>query len=654
MNQMKQKRIMKQLFLLIIMISIIPNILWAVNVDSLGLVLKNNQLSHEERLLTIKQFQYDYIEGNTEEALAFVHLIRSYDNHKDELELVYLNLLEGMAYKRKGEYVKALSFLKKDSVYLKTLEDDYIQAEFAYQLGVTSSMIYDFENGLIYLNKALESYQKLDNDRGEGMTLNALGTLHRSTGQKEKAKEKYEAALEIYQKIDYKIGIADCYNNLANVHGSLGEFDEAEVYYKKQEKIDIEEGHEQGLGILYENMGTLYAMQKKYAEGFSYYEKSLIYHQKFNNKKNIANVQLMHGYTMALMGDYDNGMEMIEESIKTAEEADLKVLLPRTYAALSELSENKGEYKKSLKYYQLFKDANDDYLSEKTQKEIAALDAKFETEKKEKAILALNSENEIKDLNLAKASSRNFWMSIGLISALCMAGIIFYYLRQRQKTNQLLEEKNEIISKALEEKNILLKEIHHRVKNNLQVISSLLNLQSKHIDDSKAVEAINEGRNRVHSMALIHQSLYQKDNLIGIEVKTYFEKLIHELFHTYKVDHDQIKLKINIDPIQLDVDTMVPLGLIMNELVTNTLKYAFVGRDEGELNITLKESNNELVLKVEDDGVGINNENLSENPTTFGYQLIDAFIHKMEGTIDVKSDNGTSVILKINNYKLAA
>ena len=147
------------------------------------------------------------------------------------------------------------------------------------------------------------------------------------------------------------------------------------------------------------------------------------------------------------------------------------------------------------------------------------------------------------------------------------------YKMFRQKEE--IEQKNSIISKALDEKEILLKEIHHRVKNNLHFISALLGLQTDHVSDQVALDALQEGQDRVQSMALIHQDLYQRDDLTSVNVKDYFIKLTEGLFDSYNIHTDDITLQLDIANLDLDVDTVVPIGLIVNELVSNCLKYAF-------------------------------------------------------------------------------
>jgi two-component sensor histidine kinase len=216
-----------------------------------------------------------------------------------------------------------------------------------------------------------------------------------------------------------------------------------------------------------------------------------------------------------------------------------------------------------------------------------------------------------------------------------------------------LELKNNIISVSLSEKEVLLKEIHHRVKNNLQVISSLLNLQSKSIIDEKALAALNEGRNRVKSMALIQQNLYRDDNLTGVDIKDYIEKLINSLFVSYNIETAKIKLQTNIEQLQLDVDTVIPLGLIINELISNALKYAFVNKQNGLLQVMLYIQNTQLVLCVKDDGIGMDNDDLNKNNSaSIGFKLVQSFLQKLEATMNVEKNNGTTITLTINKYKL--
>ncbi|MBL7941755.1 MAG: sensor histidine kinase, partial [Flavobacteriales bacterium] len=249
-----------------------------------------------------------------------------------------------------------------------------------------------------------------------------------------------------------------------------------------------------------------------------------------------------------------------------------------------------------------------------------------------------------------ESSKRLLYAAVALAVLLLMAAVYFVWSKSRHNRN--LAEKNVLIEKALAEKEILLREIHHRVKNNLQVVSSLLSIQSREIEDEKAQEAITESRNRVRSMALIHQNLYSDDYLTGIDMQDYVTKLSSSLFNTYKTDHDQIELRSDVAPMVLDVDTTIPLGLILNELITNALKYAFVGVTQGILSVYLKEENGQLVLRVSDNGVGMSEG--SGRTDSFGLKMIKSFASKLEATWEIRNQGGMTVELRISKYRKAA
>ncbi len=240
-----------------------------------------------------------------------------------------------------------------------------------------------------------------------------------------------------------------------------------------------------------------------------------------------------------------------------------------------------------------------------------------------------------------------------IISILFMIEIVFFLwaLSQRYKNFLQYEVENEVISQSLKEKDTLLREIHHRVKNNLQVISALLTLQSKYVAHDEAKEALKVGEGRVHSMALIHQDLYQHSNLKGVNARDYFEKLINNLIASYKSDQVRLSLHCDIHPMLLDVDTMIPLGLVVNELTSNALKHAFTNTQTGNIYITLKEVNNTLQLMIRDDGKGATSVELESK--SFGFSLIQSFARRLDADVDVTNDNGLSVLLQIRNYKMA-
>ncbi|NEP45412.1 MAG: PAS domain S-box protein, partial [Okeania sp. SIO2H7] len=200
----------------------------------------------------------------------------------------------------------------------------------------------------------------------------------------------------------------------------------------------------------------------------------------------------------------------------------------------------------------------------------------------------------------------------------------------------------EEIKAALAEKEVLLKEIHHRVKNNLQVISSLLRLQSRYIQDRTVMEMLKESQNRVRSMALVHEQLYQSQDLSRIDFAEYIHNLASNLFQAYQVNARGVKLNIKVAPAFLNIDTAVPCGLIINELVSNSLKYAFKDRNFGELTIEFDCDNEDLfLLTVGDNGRGFPSNIDYKNSGSLGLRLVCSLVRQLRGNIELKSDRGT-------------
>lgn len=225
-----------------------------------------------------------------------------------------------------------------------------------------------------------------------------------------------------------------------------------------------------------------------------------------------------------------------------------------------------------------------------------------------------------------------------------------YCLIEDVTEKKKIEEK---ILESLKEKDTLLKEIHHRVKNNLQIVSSLLNLQATNIKDSYALEIFKESQNRIRSMALIHEELYQTEKLSKINLESYITNLSNHLYKSYRDNLTYVTFEIKVENVYLDIENAIPVGLIINEIISNSLKYAFKNNKDNfiwEKNSNNKENiisinfsceNKEFKLIIKDNGVGIKNINSVKNSGSLGMQLIDSLTNQLEGSIEITSLNGT-------------
>src|SRR5271157_371534 len=198
---------------------------------------------------------------------------------------------------------------------------------------------------------------------------------------------------------------------------------------------------------------------------------------------------------------------------------------------------------------------------------------------------------------------------------------------------------------ALREKEVLLKEIHHRVKNNLAVISSLLNMQSKYIRDKRTLEIFRESQNRVKTMALIHTKLYQSSDLARIDFADYVRKLTAALIASYRLEPDGVTLVLDVRDVYFDVNMGIPCGLIINELLTNALKHAFPDGRKGEVSVSLKPDNETITLVVADNGIGIPDTIDFRNTESLGFQLVTALVDQLGGTIELARNKGTTFII---------
>lgn len=218
-----------------------------------------------------------------------------------------------------------------------------------------------------------------------------------------------------------------------------------------------------------------------------------------------------------------------------------------------------------------------------------------------------------------------------------------------------LKESENKLKALLDEKELLIKEVHHRVKNNMQIISSLLSLQKNFVDDEEAVNLLQESQNRVKSMAMIHEKLYQSNDLIHINIAEYIKNLVYDLFNSYAIKKEQIKLHIEVEEISLGIETAVPLGIIISELISNSLKHAFPNGEKGEVYVRLKtlDNNGTYELRISDDGVGSPEKANNQETNTLGLQLVNTLTKQLNGFTKLNRECGTefTIIFKELNYK---
>ena len=222
--------------------------------------------------------------------------------------------------------------------------------------------------------------------------------------------------------------------------------------------------------------------------------------------------------------------------------------------------------------------------------------------------------------------------------------VVFRDISERKKSEN-------DIKTSLKEKETLLMEIHHRVKNNLQIISSLLDLQANYVDEIEAINVLQESQNRVKSMAIIHEMLYQSIDLNSINFTNYIKNLVHDLFISYGANN-RIKYIIKSEPILLNIETAIPCGLIVSELVSNSLKYAFPNHEKGKISVSINSYREEFELIISDNGIGFpENIDFKNVNTSLGLRLVNILVQQLEGSVELDKTEGTKFKIKFKELE---
>lgn len=546
----------------------------------------------------------------------------------------------------------------------------------------------DFDSAQHYIGLASRLSNRLDDPYWRAVTIEMEAILAEISGRSEDALKRYLEVIPLRESIGGR-GLENTYNNMAVIFRNQENYQKAYKYFRLSYEIELENENAEGIAASLINMALVKMRSNEMDSVPHYFRKAAriteqsenlavqaVCYLNFadffssNGAPDSASYYYNFGYKIAdeigdlgsmavaayglsevyySRGDYDRALTYLDESEHMAEKVNSAQYLKRVHGLRAEVFSTMGRFKEAFGAQKRYQAAKDSLLSSEILNVTNSLEAKYESERKDRQIAELRLSAAQRELEAeAERNRRNILL---FFTALMVLGIAFiaYRYRHRQRMVNILSAKNKTIEAALRDRETLLKEIHHRVKNNLQVVSSLLSIQGREITDAKALEAVNESKNRVKSMALIHQYLYGDNDLKSIDMQQYVVQLSKSLFSAYKVDHDLVVLRTEVEPILLDVDTAVPLGIILNELVTNALKYAFPEGRPGTLTVSLKELNGKLELRVKDDGVGL--EAVDPSDLSFGMKLLNAFKSKLNAEFETKNENGAEAIYTIGTYK---
>lgn len=564
---------------------------------------------------------------------------------------LYMDVLRRQAAANRwmGNYVRSIEEFKRCYAYFRHHSDTTQWAFSANHLGAMHIFMGYTETAQDYLNEVYELEKARGNPSAIAGATNGLAIFYSNINQYQKARERYEEALALFETADDTLGRANVHANLGLLLIDMEEYDLAEYHLGMQGRLDSLLNTAWGLGFYFDFMGYLRRKQGRLEEAYQSHLTALGIREGLESHYNVSESR---SHLCDILLELKRYPETIDQAEKILETKDLHNSLShqqKAYSSLSMAREALGNYRGALEAHKAYKLLSDSILNQDILEKVAEKDAKFDLAEQRNQVALLDAQNTASVAVIAQ-KNRTIWLGTAGLLIFIVLSLVLYILSRKY-----LRQKK-VLSVALSDKELLLKEIHHRVKNNLQIVSSLLSLQSRTVNDAGVLQAINEGKSRVRSMALIHQNLYQGDKLTGVEVKPYLEKLSRELFDTYRVDADEVQMILDIEPVTLDVDTLVPLGLIVNELITNSLKYAFAAKNDSDqttefIRVDLHEADGVLELAVSDNGQGYD-PNLASAKEGFGQKLLRSLSAQLGTSPEVESGaGGTRTLLRITKYK---
>jgi two-component sensor histidine kinase len=585
---------------------------------------------------------------------------------KENADTARLNLLHQLTLAAFNKDVsKALDYAKQGIQLAESTGEKSWKPRLYETGGRMHANLMHMDSAIMFYEKALAGYTAVNNRKGQGEISFRFSYIYRRKGEIEKALAEDLKGLRIMEELNDKEGIARAFEYVSDDLTRQGKLNDAMDYAKRSIEISEKNNLRQQLAQALFNAGSVSLAMKDDKQALEYYNKALDMAYALNlppsKKASITNsrgnalkrlgqykpalddynktLELSRSANFAmgistaianlgevnmLMGNYKDALGYQLETVRLQEKNNDLTNLTENYNHVSTIYEKLGDYKMALEYQKKTRMMRDSVASIKSDTAMSRLLTQYQSEKKEATIAAqLSQLSQQKKIN---------WLSIG-VAGLLAGFLVFGYrsLQNRNKSNKLLAARNA-------ENELLLKEIHHRVKNNLEVITSLLALQSAQIDDPNTKEAMQEGQNRVQSIGIVHQKLYQGDKLGAIEMKDYFINLSESILGSFGTN-GRVKVEFSMDKLDLDIDTAVPLGLIVNELLTNSIKYAFPNQQEGTIRINLeKRPGNILHLEVSDNGIG--KSGITQG-TGFGSQLISLLTRQLNGFMKEETLNGT-------------
>jgi two-component sensor histidine kinase len=524
------------------------------------------------------------------------------------------------------KYNKAIPFYKKSNLTLKV-------AKCYLDMGMSKKQLSQYNEAIKYYLLASSYFENLKDSVFTGNTYNSIALCFVSLKYYSKAILYNKKALTIRKALNDTASIAQTLCNIGFAYKQYYKPDSAILYLDKSLAMQKQDKNPALMINSLQNLGSAWRMKSDFKKAESYISRSLTIATNYGMKEEFArgNLDLAELYTAQKR--YKEALAAAKITESTAKALKLPELLMNAYAAEFNLYRQQHDYKNALLYDAKRDTIKDTLLSIAKDKAINELEIKYQTDLKEKDIVALNLQNTLQSKTVGEQRASIIALIVAAVLLLALFVITYNNVRIKNNANARIK--------------LLMRDLHHRVKNNLQILSSLFILQIDSLNDENTKTALRDNESRLASMNLIHSKLYLDDTSTEIEMQEYLTKLLHHIKGSFGGQKERdITLTIDVEALMIDADKAVAIGLIVNELTTNSFKYAFDGAD-GEIFLSLKQpSKSKLQLIVGDNGKGMPDANEKKNKS-FGLKLVKMMVRQLSAEMVVKNDNGTVYEMEI-------
>ncbi|MBO2009989.1 tetratricopeptide repeat protein [Siccationidurans soli] len=547
----------------------------------------------------------------------------------------------------------------------------------------------------------VESLYRATGHRKLLYTYDLLAATYRQLGDYKEALRYSKAALDNAQAVHDTIIIGSLYVRLALVHRELTQYPDALVYYRKALANMQQSGSSMNVVTIAGGIVRILVVQHRAPEALAFFTRTTRTYASDNprvieriadymvelhcalghpalaepyarqmvaflntgtaDKSERTSIYLTLGKFYLLTRRYELARQYLRQGEELNRAGGSVLYLAQMHLLLFKADSAQARFPAALAHYQRYKLLTDSVFNERKAKQLASLEIQYDTRKKEQNIALLTHQTQVQQASLRQRDFQRNTLVIGTLLLLALLGLGYNRYRLKQRAARLLEakqaeinHKNQSLQHLLVEKDWMLKEIHHRVKNNLEVISSLLETQADYLRDPAALAALRESQNRVHAMALIHQKLYQSHNMAVVNMASYIREIAEHLLDSFDCQ-STVRLNFALTPIALDVTIATPLGLLLNEALTNALKYAHPYPQPGRLRIELSEVGfQRFRLIIEDDGPGFPPGFELENNSTMGLTIMRGLSQQLDGALSITQTPGVRICLDFQAVASAA